>query len=456
MMRQRKKQGSRSRRRSRSFVTPLSVLFVMLAVCAGAYWNGNTNTPLAVPQTASATMGQLPAGHTEGKDAEYTQVSAEMQNAIEDWLQAQHADVSTIKTEDRQEHRRATGGTIRWTTKSLLVVPSKPFSRQELEKQLSSSNGKAVVYRAEKTKLDGKDVTEYDIAYFEMLDTEQLYLVVDKLYVTAPKAKTNLLENIKEFILGSSDGSLKEVAANTAVSQSQTNSSQNTAPKQQHPAQVKGRLAIVIDDCGSDMATLEKLNALPIPLTYSVMPNKPHTTESAQSGYQAGRKIFVHLPMQPLNVSSSESVFIGKDMSDGTVKTTTNELLDQVPHAIGMNNHQGSMATADARLMKDVMSVMKKRKFVYLDSRTNSTSIGEQTAAAMGIATSRNNLFIDNDADVNAIKQRLRQGGEIAKSNGSAIIIGHCRPKTAQALSEMIDELHNEGIDIVFVTELMQ
>ena len=455
-MRQRKKQGRRIRRRSRSVVTPLSVLFVMLAVCAGAYWNGNTDIPLAASQTATASMEQLPSGYTEGQDAEYTQVSADMQKAIENWLQAQHAEVSTIKTEERQEHRRATGGTIRWTTKSLLVVPSKPFSRQELEKQLSGSNGKAVVYRTEKTTLDGKDVTEYDIAYFEMLDKEQLYLVMNKLYVTAPKVKTNLLENIKKFILGSSDASLKEAAANTIANQLKNNSSQGTAQSQQHPAQVKGRLAIVIDDCGSDMATLEKLNTLPIPLTYSVMPNKTHTTESAQSGHQAGRKIFVHLPMQPLNVSSSESVFIGSDMNDSTVKATTNELLDQVPHAIGMNNHQGSMATADARLMKDVMSVMKKRKLVYLDSRTNSTSVGEQTAAAMGIATSRNNLFIDNDADVNAIKQRLRQGGEIAKSNGSAIIIGHCRPKTAQALSEMIDELHKEGIDIVFVTELMQ
>ena len=186
------------------------------------------------------------------------------------------------------------------------------------------------------------------------------------------------------------------------------------------------------------------------------MPNKPHTTESAQSGYQAGRKIFVHLPMQPLHVASSESVYISSDMSDSKVKSTANELLDQVPHAIGMNNHQGSMATADSRIMKEVMAVMKKRKMVYLDSRTNSTSVGEQTAAAMGVATSRNNLFIDNDADVAAIKKRIRQGGDIAKNNGSAIIIGHCRPKTAQALSEMIDELVQEGIDIVFVTELMQ
>lgn len=453
-MKQRKKRRHTSRRSSHSFVTPLSILFVMVAICAGAYWNANTEVPVAMPQTSQA-MDHLPSGNTTGQDAVYTQVSSEVQDAIEGWLQAQHAEVSTIKTEDRQEHRRATGGTIHWTTKSLLVVPAKTFSRQDLEDQLRTSNGKVVIYRAEKTTLNGKNVTEYDIAYFEMLDKEQLYLVMTRLYVTAPKAQSSVLENLKEFILGSVSGSLQDIPDNISHKEAE-NADVPKADKQKHPSQVKGRLAIVIDDCGSDMTTLEKLNTLPIPLTYAVMPNKPHTAESAQSGYQAGRKIFVHLPMQPLQVSSSESVFISSAMSDSKVKSTTNELLDQVPHAIGMNNHQGSMATADARLMKDVMAVMKKRKFVYLDSRTNSASVGEQTAASMGIATSRNNLFIDNDADVTAIKQRLRQSGEIAKSNGSAIVIGHCRPKTEQALREMIDEFEKEGIDIVFATTLMQ
>jgi len=143
-------------------------------------------------------------------------------------------------------------------------------------------------------------------------------------------------------------------------------------------------------------------------------------------------------------------------MSDSKVKATANEILDQVPHAIGMNNHQGSLATSDSRVMKDIMQVMSSRGLVYLDSRTNSTSVGEQTARAMGVATSRNNLFIDNDASVDAIKSRLRQAGSIARENGSAIVIGHCRRNTAQALSEMIDELHNDGIDLVFATDLME
>lgn len=449
-MKQRKRTRS-SQRRGSAVAKPIRMLLVMIAICAGAYWYMNGDTDME--RQADTKIEHIDKGSLTDTDADYTETAAEVQDSMEAWLQAQHAEVSTIKTEDRRETRRATGGTIRWMTKSILVVPTKELTRADIEKQLDKSKGKVVLYRAEKTTLDGKNVTVYDIAYFEMLDKEALYLVMDKLYITEPRSSASVVDKVKSMVLGSSDSASEETTKQAAAEEKTA----KTSPKKQsRPAHVTGRLAIVIDDCGSDMESLRKLNNLPIPLVYAVMPNKPYTAESAQSGYQAGRKIFVHLPMEPLNVSSSEAIFIGSDMSDSKVKATTTALLDQVPHAIGMNNHQGSMATADGRLMKAVMAVIKQKGFVYLDSRTNSQSVGEQTAAAMGIETSRNNLFLDNDADVGAIKQRIRQGCEIAKANGSAIVIGHCRPKTAQALTEMIDELQSEGIDVVFATELMQ
>lgn len=437
--------------RSSSSRHPGFVLLLLILLCIGAYWTVNGDS--ASYQRADAKISQIEAGQTEQKDAVYTETSADMHDAVDAWLKAIDADVSTVETAERTEQRTATGGTISWTTKSKEVVPTKPFSREDLEKQLAKSKGKAVLYRVEKTQHNGKDVTEYDIAHFDMLDKEQLYLVTDKIYVTEPKSKDGVVASIKKLIKESTSGSLKDVPKETAKT---TGTTKQVGDTQRHPSIIKGRLAIVIDDCGSDMKTLQGLNALPIPLTYAVMPNKPHTTESANSGYDAGRKIFVHLPMEPLNVASSEKVYIGKDMKDGTVKDTANALLDQVPHAVGMNNHQGSAATADPRLMNAVMSVVKQRHLLYLDSRTNAASVGEQTARTMGIGTTRNNLFIDNDKDVASIKKRILQGGQIAKNNGSAVVIGHCRPTTLAALKDSIDELHSEGIDIVFVTDLMQ
>lgn len=436
------------KKKGNPLIRKLSVLFVLAAIGAGAYWNGDTNTQ----QVADSKMSQIEEGSVEDKDAVYTETSQDVSDALDTWLKSQDADVTTVESKDRTEERYATGGTISWTTKSKEVVPTKAFTREDLEKQLAKSNGKAVLYRVEKTQHNGQDVTEYDIAHFDMLDKEQLYLVTDRLYVTEPKEKTGVVASIKKLIQETTSGSLKDVPQETATI---TTKPVTVTDRQKHPAEIKGRLAIVIDDCGSDMKTLEGLNKLPIPLTYAVMPNKPHTSESAESGYDAGRKIFVHLPMEAMHIGSSEKTYIAKDMSDKEVKETANDLLDQVPHAVGMNNHQGSLATADPRLMKDVMAVLKQRHLAYLDSRTNKDSVGEQTASAAGISTTRNNLFIDNDKDVELIKNRLRQGGQIAKSNGSAVVIGHCRPYTLQAIKESIDELHKEGIDIVFVTNLM-
>lgn len=435
------KRRSRKPRQQGSSVSPVAVLILLIAICAGAWWYLNGNSE----KKADEKMIHIETVQDDGEDADYRKASGELQDAVEAWLKSQKAEMTVIETQNREETRRATGGKILWTTKRLEVVPQKEISRKSLENELAKSGGKAVLYQVDTKEAGGRTVTEYDIALFDMLDKEQVYLVVTKLYVTEAGASKETVEAVKKTIVEAKDKNL-DSAKDTKSKQ----------VSQSHPAAVKGRLAIVIDDCGSNLDILSRFNGIPVPLTYAVMPYKSHTAESADSGYAAGRQIFVHMPMQPQGVASSESIYISTDMSDSKIQATANEILDQVPHAIGMNNHQGSLATSDGRVMKSVMQVMRTRRLSYLDSRTNSTSVGEQTASALGIPTSRNNLFIDNDASVEAVKGRLRQAGSIARENGSAIVIGHCRWNTAQAVSEMIDELHDQGIDIVFATDLME
>ncbi len=433
----------RPSRRKSGMSRPVVVVFLLALVCFCAYWVVNHNSPYTQHEEQKIT--HIEDVSDDGMNADYRNAAADLQDAIDGWLKNNDAEVTLLSTENREEKRVATGGKILWTTKELEVTPKEPFRRADLEAELGKSNHKAVLYQTDTKVVDGEKVTEYDIALFDMLDKEQVYLVAVKLYVTDPKASSDVIESVKKAI--------KEKTG--MPSKTETKSTTDTSG-QDRPSQVKGRLAIVIDDCGSNMTVLEKLNSIPIPLTYAVMPYKSHTAESAESGFAAGRQIFVHMPMQPMNVASSESVFISTDMSDSKIQSTANEIINQVPHARGVNNHQGSLATADGRVMKSVMQVMRNHRFLFLDSRTNSESVAEETASAMGVATSRNNLFIDNDADVGAIKERLRQAARIAAQNGSAIVIGHCRPNTAMAIADMVDELHSDGIDIVLASELMQ
>ena len=421
----------KGRRRSTSGKSNKAYFFLglLIALCAMGYAYFHHNT------SADADLSSLSEVTDDGKNLDCTQAATKLQDGIIKWVKDEGCSVEIVSTDKREERREKTGGVIKWTVQTAVVDGL--IDKEKLTKELEKSDGKAVLYRTEDVKKNGDTVTEYDIALCESVDGDTVSMVALKLYVPPKGKAAALAKELKVDKNSSSDGESGEDG------------------RIRHPSQIKARLAVVIDDCGSNMEVLEGYNALPIHLTYAVMPFKSHTIDSAESGHNAGNKIIVHLPMEPLNTVSSEEIFISSDMGDKKVIATTNELIDQVPYAVGINNHQGSKSTADTRLMKDVMSVLKSRGLVFLDSRTTAASVAEQTAASMGVGTTRNNLFIDNDPSVSAIKERIRQAGRLALKNGTAVTIGHCRPATLQALKETYKELLDEGIDFVFVTQFM-
>jgi polysaccharide deacetylase 2 family uncharacterized protein YibQ len=127
-----------------------------------------------------------------------------------------------------------------------------------------------------------------------------------------------------------------------------------------------------------------------------------------------------------------------------------------VPLARGVNNHEGSKASADSRVMHDVIGVLARHgDLFFIDSRTNPASVGEQTAQAMGVPTAGRDVFLDNRADVAYTEAQLLEAAEIAKRQGSAIAIGHPRPSTLAAVREMIPRLEASGIQFVLAQDLV-
>ncbi len=61
------------------------------------------------------------------------------------------------------------------------------------------------------------------------------------------------------------------------------------------------RLAILIDDFGYCGAGTEEMLALSIPFTAAVMPFSSCTAEDAERVRQAGKEIFIHMPMESLH-----------------------------------------------------------------------------------------------------------------------------------------------------------
>lgn len=225
-------------------------------------------------------------------------------------------------------------------------------------------------------------------------------------------------------------------------------------PKENAGGQVTGRLAIVIDDAGRDLDSQHIYEQMGIPLTLAIMPDQVHTRDAALSWRAHGLPVILHQPMESVSGIGMEPKVILTSMSDAAIRQMLRDSFSQLPEAIGINNHQGSKATIDVRTMDIVMNELHHRGLFFFDSHTNSTTAADKAAKTYGVPYVRNDLFVDNSASVSDICAMIQEGADRAKKKGTYIIIGHCRPHTAEAFRQMVPKLKAQGIEFVYLSSL--
>jgi len=216
------------------------------------------------------------------------------------------------------------------------------------------------------------------------------------------------------------------------------------------------RLAIIIDDLGSDRAAAEAVFALGFPLTISVLPNHEHSMEIAEEAHRRGLQVMLHLPMQSVANETPEALELRPGMPAQEVAQVVDQFLQNIPDAAGVNNHQGSQATADAALMDELMPVLRDHHLFYVDSRTTAATVAYETAQDFGVRSAfRNVPFLDDIAEVGAVRRQLELALRGAREKGQAVAIGHPRPATLQALREVLPRVQAQGVRLVLASELV-
>lgn len=215
------------------------------------------------------------------------------------------------------------------------------------------------------------------------------------------------------------------------------------------------KIALIVDDCGQWVGIERGYIALPVPLTLSVLPHVHAGAQIAQEAHDAGKGVMLHLPMETLSGVYPGPGEVKTSMTDAEIAAQVQDDLAQVPLAQGVNNHEGSKASADPRVMRDVMQVLSQHGgLFFIDSRTNAASVGAQEASAAGVANASRDVFLDNRENVDYTEGQLRQAAAIALRTGSAIAIGHPRATTLEAVRAMIPQLQAQGITFVLVSSL--
>lgn len=207
------------------------------------------------------------------------------------------------------------------------------------------------------------------------------------------------------------------------------------------------RVAIIIDDMGYRQEICNGFLEMDLPLSFSFLPHAPHTLEMARRAREKGRDILMHLPLEPKDHSWDPGP--GALYLDSYTRVLDKVLawnLEAVPGAIGVNNHMGSLFTADPRAMEFLMARLAPTGLFFVDSVTIGASRAFTAAQKKGIPAARRNVFLDHSLNRNNIKAQVDTLIKLARSQGSAIAIAHPHQQTLDIIRLVKDRLQKEVV----------
>jgi polysaccharide deacetylase 2 family uncharacterized protein YibQ len=202
---------------------------------------------------------------------------------------------------------------------------------------------------------------------------------------------------------------------------------------------------VIIDDVGYNLDQVIPFLQVPIPMTFSVLPDLIHSREAARKIVEAGQEVMLHLPMEAEKGNDPGPGAIYTDMQEVEIRELVKEHLASLPMVVGVNNHMGSEITTHPGIMQTVLSVLAENDLFFIDSLTTSESVVETVAKNLDFAYLCRDVFLDNNKDRKAVEKAFMDGVRIAKQKGEAVLIGHIQttslPEVLQQGASHVEEL---------------
>ena len=218
-------------------------------------------------------------------------------------------------------------------------------------------------------------------------------------------------------------------------------------------------VAIIIDDFGPNWKSglVDGFLDLPFDLTVSVLPGNRKTVSVGLRAVEKGKEVFIHLPMEPIDsVALKERDMVNVGIDQGGLYEILDRTINELPAAVGMNNHMGSKATTDANLMNIFAAALKSRGLMFVDSRTDPNTCALNAMNDAGVPALGRDIFLDFYYEDERITDQLTKLMHIAQRRGWSVGIGHVRSLTLKVLTRELLRWQDEGITFVTAGKLIE
>lgn len=217
------------------------------------------------------------------------------------------------------------------------------------------------------------------------------------------------------------------------------------------------RAAIIIDDMGQSLEMARKFMAIPIPITFAVLPYQRHSKEIAELAHSRGHEVILHLPMEPHGypkVDPGQGALL-LSMSRENLIENLRKAIDATPDLSGVNNHMGSRFTEEADPMKTVLEEIHRRGLYFIDSCTSPESAAPGVARKLRLPFRQRDVFLDNEQSDDSIRGQVQQLIRKARVEGTAVAIGHPHESTLNVLRQEAARFGREQVQIVPARDLV-
>ncbi len=320
------------------------------------------------------------------------------------------------------------------------------IDKNEIEFSVLSPLDRVIANIEPATGMEGDSATFFSSNYPKEIISKNSEISTDMKKTNLDVKYYNKEKNLNKNIISNSSDSSKTLKLKTKLGKRQF---------LYDPPQVKGKIAIIIDDMGVNL-TSKLVEIMPAPLTLSYLPYAKNLQARVEKARKKGHEIMLHLPMEPISEYKDAGSHVLKvDSSKAELIKEIEWNLSRFNGYVGVNNHMGSRMTQDERAMNIVMAYLKKRNLFFIDSRTIGNSVAIRLAKEHGINYAKRDVFIDHEVTEDFVRKSLKKLEKKALRDGYAIAIGHPHKVSIKVLKEWIPTLKDKGLEIVPVSSLL-
>lgn len=154
----------------------------------------------------------------------------------------------------------------------------------------------------------------------------------------------------------------------------------------------------------------------------------------------------LHMPMQPMGHLDPGPNALRVDLPMERNLEYLQQAFELMPSAVGLNQHEGSVASLSVPLMDLVMKQLVPRQMLFIDSLTVVGSVALREARSAGLPSLPRDVFLDNTTNVADIRGQLARCEQIARRYGVCVAIAHPRAHTIDVLEQDLPKMIDRGV----------